>query len=69
VFLKGVKDMPDLNKMQEVFEKALEKYASAEKRYINQVAGNGVRDLYHEYQVIEQTKEALRAEFEAAKNE
>jgi hypothetical protein len=60
--------MPDLNKMQEVFEKALEKYESAEKRYLNQVAGNGVRDLYHEHKVIEQTKTALRKEFEVAKN-
>ncbi|OXB94874.1 hypothetical protein [Parageobacillus galactosidasius] len=60
--------MPNIGKMQEVFEKALEKYESAEKRYLNQIAGNGVRDLYHEYKVIEQAKTALRKEFEAAKN-
>jgi hypothetical protein len=61
--------MPNLNKMQEIFEKALEKYEAAENRYLNQVGGNGVRDLYHERKVIEQTKAALRKEFEAAKNE
>jgi len=61
--------MPNVDKMQEVFEKALEKYASAERRYLNQVAGNGVSDLYHEYQVIEETKNALRHQFNEAKNE
>lgn len=55
--------------MEEVFEQAIAKFESSNRRLINTYSGNAGRQLDHEREVLKQDVAALRMHFKAAKNE
>lgn len=61
--------MPNVTKMEEVFEQAIAKFESSNRRLINTYSGDAGRQLDHEREVLKQDVAALRMHFKAAKNE